>query len=269
VESPALVDEDGPTWLAGWPADEWYEPLRSEPALFAEFAGLSDEPEAFIQFAESYGNLDWGELPDGRNGVPLIVWRAHHRLMGFAVRLWEAIKEERVEPLLGREISVAEPDRDMLPVMGHPVVARIVAPLGEAEYVAYHWSRGGRDDAPRDWPRECTIAYLERRNLSPRATAGAALAQFVTSHCRDLSVAMVATAAPKTPFRLTYQVDSLIDAMWLQLALAINGNREYRTCPVCGHWWDATEARSDKMTCSDRCRKRQQRAKLTNTKEDD
>ena len=45
-------------------------------------------------------------------------------------------------------------------------------------------------------PYQTPIAYLERRNLSPKAVARAALAQLVSTYCADLSVAMVvATSA--------------------------------------------------------------------------
>jgi len=46
----------------------------------------------------------------------------------------------------------------------------------------------------------------------------------------------------------------------LQLALAVDGNRVYSSCPVCGAWWDATDAHSQKKTCSERCRQAKWRA---------
>jgi hypothetical protein len=278
LEEVNLVDVDGTPVLAGWPADAWYEPLRLERALFEEFARLPDEPEAFVAFAKAYGTLAMKDvlLTGGSVGpadLPLEVWSAHRQLLRYAVDLWDAIEEGRVEPLMGRTITVVEPDDFDAELYakyeGRTVVAQVVAPLGETEEIAYSWEHSGQRVAWRDVPREQPIAYLERRNLSPTATARAALAQFVTRHCRNLSVTMVLTTAPGAPLRMTFQVESLIGAMWLQLALAIDGKRKYRSCPVCGRWWDATAARSDKLTCSDRCRKSKQRAQMTDAKEGD
>ena len=278
LEEVNLVDVNGTTVLAGWPADAWYEPLRLERALFEEFARLSDEPEAFVAFAQAYGTLDTSSRAsaevDGPGGIPLAVWRAHRDLLRFAVDLWDAVEEGSADAVIGRHLTVAEHDAEapaaFQKATGSPQVALVIAPLGEAEEITYRWAVNEYFVHDRPEPgREFPIAHLERHNLSPAAIARTTLAQFVTRNCLDLSVAMMVTTSPGAPLRMTFQVDSLIAAMWLQLALAIDGKRKYRSCPVCGRWWDATAARSDKLTCSDRCRKSKQRAQTTDTKEGD
>lgn len=278
LEEASLIDVRGEAVLVGWPADEWYEPLRFERALFEEFARLPDEPEAFVAFAEAYGTLDTSRRVsrevDGPGGIPLAVWRAHRDLLRFAVDLWDAVEEGRADDIIGRQVTVVDLGTEAPALFqkytGSPQVAQVNAPIGEAVEITYCWAMNEFFTHDRPEPeRETSIAHLERRNLSPTAIARAALAQFVTRNCLDLSVAMMVTTAPGAPLRMTFQVDSLIAAMWLQLLLAIDGKRKYRSCPVCGRWWDATAARSDKLTCSDRCRKSKQRAQKTDRKEGD
>src|SRR5450759_4980745 len=48
--------------LAGHPADEGYQPLKAEPALFRRFASQRDTEEAFAEFAAKYGDLDDGGI---------------------------------------------------------------------------------------------------------------------------------------------------------------------------------------------------------------
>lgn len=277
MEEVALHEVDGQRVIAGWPSDDSYQPLRDEEGLFERFARLHDDAEEFIAFARAYGDLDYsadvlvapisesGPNPLGR---PLEEWRAHRQILGFAVGLWDAVREDRAQGLMGRELVVADVpelarEKDGSEQGPQRVEAMVLAPLG----VAVHqlWLSKPHDAAVEKYhesvgvPYQRPIAYLERRNISPKAVARAALAQLVSTYCADLSVAMAVTTRPGAPLRMTFQVDSLIAAMWLQLALAIDGEREYRPCPVCGRWWDATKARSDKLTCSDRCRKSRQR----------
>ena len=277
MEEMALYDVDGRRILAGYPNDASYTPLRSEPALFEEFAALADDAEALIAFARAYGDLDesadvpvapivegWNNAWDGRSRSGVLIgasWPSRS-ISGtpsgktgqkpcWAASWWSSDLPELQRRRGGYEQG---PQR---------VEAAVLAPLGGAVHELWlsrpHLAEAEKYHEAVGVPYQTEIAYLERRNLSPKAIARAALAQLVSTYCADLSVAMVVTTSPGAPLRMTYQVRSLIAAMWLQLALAIDGEREYRACPVCGRWWDATRARSDKLTCSDRCRKSRQR----------
>lgn len=85
------------------------------------------------------------------------------------------------------------------------------------------------------------MAGLRNGDSSPGSTFSAA--RDVNHRCESVNVAMEVSGAPPAGLRLTFEVSSLIGAMWLQFALAGDGNRAYRSCPECGEWWDATEAR--------------------------
>ena len=100
MEEIALHEVDGRRILAGWPGDASYRPLRDEEGLFERFARLGDDAEGFIAFARAYGDLDEARVPvaplvEGSNvalGRPLEEWRAHRRILGFAVDLWDAVQ---------------------------------------------------------------------------------------------------------------------------------------------------------------------------------
>src|SRR5262249_32753978 len=45
-------------------------------------------------------------------------------------------------------------------------------------------------------------------------------------------------------------------ALWWQFAQAVEGNRDYHRCPVCGRWFERSPGvnRADRQTCSPTCR---------------
>jgi hypothetical protein len=48
---------------------------------------------------------------------------------------------------------------------------------------------------------------------------------------------------------------SLVSALWIQLAKAIEGDRKYRECDVCGTWFEVSgDRRADARFCSNACR---------------
>ncbi len=56
---------------------------------------------------------------------------------------------------------------------------------------------------------------------------------------------------------------SLIGAMWLQLAQAVDGNKDFRQCVSCRAWFELApdKARADKLYCSQACRSRAYRTR--------
>lgn len=53
---------------------------------------------------------------------------------------------------------------------------------------------------------------------------------------------------------LSYRVRDLAGAMWLQAAVAVDGDRKYAICPVCEKRYDATDATDRREFCGDKCR---------------
>lgn len=231
-----------------------YEPLRDESAMFREFAALSVNRDSYLEFARSYGPLT------GRPGVALpdrlSIWLAEQYRMKRAVGLLDALNNQVTDDLRGLGIRT-EP----------------ALPWGTLAYLTFRGRELGaiHDDASAsEAPSkvvaavyravgECDSKVLVSSDSSSREIVQAVLTRTVTDALARYDVAPTlepdgSTLPNGSGLRLSFEVRSLAGAMWLQLLLAADENRTYRTCPVCGRWWDATDARSHKVVCSDRCR---------------
>jgi hypothetical protein len=238
---------------------EAYDPLRDEPALFRIFARLEDTQEAFLDFARRYGGLD--ELgieisrttestlvPFAKSTGTLDAWSSRRQELAHAVRLLDALRNGRVADLLHEEYVTRETGG----VLGvyrrddqRPWKAR---PLKDGVVPGVNWAMSAREPVVVV-PAQSTEREIVQHLLSLQVT-------------RQLTGRQVSlTLSPTTKvygagLRLTYVVTTLVGALWLQLALAIDGNRDYRPCAGCGNPWDATDARQSRNWCSERCRQR-------------
>jgi hypothetical protein len=233
-----------------------YEPLRERPELFRTFACL-DGDAAYLSFAQEYGAL---RTPPYGPSNSLAFWMYEVQTMRTAVRLWEALKSGKAEEGLAEGAWEEEVVVDAID--GEPVT-------GELTYRTYTLRRDVDADTYQAYCGEPSPfdIYLERQSRSTlfptehprsprqaarlllRSTISDALSRHELIPQLDLDDKVYGAG-----LRLTFEVTSLIAALWLQFALAVDGNRDYRKCPVCGNWWDATNARSHKLVCSDKCR---------------
>lgn len=62
---------------------------------------------------------------------------------------------------------------------------------------------------------------------------------------------------------------SLIGCLWLQFARAIDGNRDYRRCPICRKWFEITfhVSRKDRAFCTPTCKARAHKQKITEARQ--
>ena len=224
-------------WVLGPPDEvgligqigETYDPFRTLPTLFRLFAEVEDTPDAFAAFAEEYGYLRTGRVQGFLTPHPIpeqySAWEHARVNLAFAVRLWDALKTGCPDRVIGSQ--------------GFPLVAKSD---GESLEVAATDSRIDLSGLVADSPREAVqvaLRFVVRRGL---LRAG-------------VTPTLKVTDAPYgAGLKMTFAVSTLLGAMWLQLALAIDGNCDFRICPVCEKWWDATEARSHKQVCSQKCR---------------
>jgi hypothetical protein len=92
------------------------------------------------------------------------------------------------------------------------------------------------------------IRLLERRS------------EFRYTHDREVGTGMsvLLREQPLGIARLCIRPTHLRDALWIQLALAIDGNLNLRACIECRSWFtlEAGRGRSDKEYCSNACRMR-------------
>ncbi|HEY5467566.1 MAG TPA: hypothetical protein VIK85_00490 [Coriobacteriia bacterium] len=224
---------------------EAYEPLKEAPALFRTYAALEDTEDAYLDFARRYGRL-WAPttffegllFTDASGGLGQ--WRYSRRALADAVRLWDELRHGSTAELFHRAYEMR--------------------PLGDALGVYSKFDERPRtafvDKDGTYWGESEPVIVVPDRT-GERGIIQSLLRRQLTQTLTALHVSLTLAPTEKAygaGLRLTYVVYTLEAAMWLQLALAIDGNREYATCPVCGKWWDRTDARAHKEVCSDKCR---------------
>ncbi len=244
----------------------WWSWPRAAATIGVERGAVTDEElvagESKESASEKGAALPVSE-PEGVHVESLEEWLDNQALVASALRLWDSLRADDFAGVVGAECLVDIAIVDTL--------AGAFLNLGDSWF--------GMDDdrangeVRETWAGSEPVAWLTARKgqRAPdapmkRAAVQAALGFMVTRALNALGVspAIVNVGVPvagpdDSGLRLTFQVDSLIGAMWLQLALAIDGNRVYKTCPVCGEWWDASASRSHRETCSDTCRKARNR----------
>lgn len=247
--------------IGATPSDQESNPLL-RASLFREFADL-ENPDDYAEFANKYGMLGYPtKLPGYAAEIrrlmrskedsekihwkiipvePVGYWTEFHRLVRFAVSTWDAIRT-------GDDMAI--------PQVGTTPVADMQGVCVSIDLEEWPFT-----EIARRYDGSQPVSLL-RAGSGRMTVLRAALADVLSVVSKLLGISPVVGAidgqlAPyDVGLRLTFDVDSLAAAIWLQLLLAINGNREYKRCEGCGGWWDATDARSDKITCSESCRKR-------------
>lgn len=247
-------------WVSGGDDRAWvlfgedgapYRPLVSETALFRNFAHLDGSRDAFERFAERYGRLglyrehereleealhpEWEELEEEEG-----YWCREHAMLALAVALWDALQTDQFSTVVGNLVHIERPHAHFASGPLVPSEARAYAKTG--------------------------VKVRDERDAVRKLLAILVSGALVT---REVAPALVVSPSGVSPLHLTYGVETLVAAMWLQLAFAINGNRTYETCPVCGDEWESTWARSDKKYCSAKCRKSANRLNAHQLSEDD
>lgn len=252
LSAPSVVDRAAGRWpgqdvVVGEPSEQ-YSPLRDEPALFRKFALLEESEDALLGFAAQYGYLGFMQGGVSSYGEYLSGWRRERLAMAGAVRLFDALKSGTAPSVIGSDVltravvgmtGVYLPD-DLSVWLGHINVETLI-PGVEGTMI----------------PPENDPVAVVPRDSSERLVVQTALAFLVRYSMTHYSVTPSITSDGKVygaGLRLTFEPKTLIGALWLQLAFAIDGNREYAKCTECATWWDKTGARRDKETCSDTCR---------------
>ena len=74
---------------------------------------------------------------------------------------------------------------------------------------------------------------------------------------------------PGKPLELGIEIDNLLRVVWLQFALAVADNKQYRRCKMCNSPFEVAsgENRKDRITCSDACRIRAYRNRKARAQE--
>lgn len=243
-----------------------YEPLRDDPALFLKFLAIRTRDEV-VTFASRFGELERVET-----NAPAIR-RLHFdeesgTSIPTAARLQEIKKAEKADVFAGfpsgesvadwikeadamgeiwdmwTEIQTGNSETLDIEWVGDEVFhvtpggRRLIADISLAPEIARRFPRGSRDK-----PALAVIQREVNRRITGRVTASL-LRGDVTG--RD---GLMTHFVP----------DSLLSALWLQVATAVSGNKTYRACVFCGEFFEIgpggnTGKRVDAEYCSGRCR---------------
>jgi hypothetical protein len=241
------------------------KPLEAT-GLFRDFAQLEKTETAMLTFANDYGMLAAGSdvilvspphfaqhsiatytrvrEKQSLKIIPLAessdFWANQINAMHRAVQLWDAV-------------SSTDPQRELRRFIEWP------------DKTCVRYRSGSK--ASGDWMEEWIAATVHFPELLARLEypdlvqpAWRQLQRLVNRHLVEFAPCpQLLWDNGKLP--LFTQPQNLIGGMWLQFARAIGGDRQYRTCPGCGHWFEVGggRKRSDAQTCSPTCRQRKNR----------
>jgi len=231
--------------------DSWitrYPPLTTQTGLFREFASLHPASEVeIVKFAGKYGWL--GEpmqtlVHRAKRGEPGIVmsslskmfgeritaWQAEVATMEHLVHLWDAATKRDHATL--KKFVTWEANGDGVwyeGILGQTVVAR----TGHKEEFFNNLKTGELTRPILEFVRTKVTERLDRSGISNRLL-------WDPSYRRQ---------------SLHVVPESLVAALWLQFAKAIEGDKEYRQCEQCNRWFEvAAEKREDAKFCQNACR---------------
>ena len=263
--------------------------LPSQPEGILSFAnkygllgqdGLLYDIERVIPQSPPAGDDSSGTSPTV--GIPLAAWQHEINVMQWAIKLWNASRNRDDDTVYDacfivmrertrlEKFSIISPD---IAIARHPLTYSPEVDTEElfSDGVYINTREGDINTSERD-----DIAEDDDPGYDPGRKASDFIYgnvgqqdevfQIGMSNLRRLiNVKLASGVSPKLHWErnrsrlgiyLTPQ--DLLAAMWLQMALAVDGDKNYRQCPECQNWFEVSPstARSDKVFCSTACRVR-------------
>jgi hypothetical protein len=248
----------------------YYQALRQYTGLFRDFVATAPTKEGIRVFANKYGLLG-GDItypivfrtPQSPNdvepghGEPLSAWIREILVMRQVVTLWDLAHAGDVKGLSQyihwREEGVLYDSHphleEKLPL---PIALGILHFAEENGPPLYH---------RRAWIATSTAHPELLQQFSSGDVVQPAryyVQRGVNEYLQGHVSARLLWADRRTRLDLCFVPESLKDALWLQFAHAIAGNKDYRPCVECATWFELSPkvARADKRYCSRVCRNR-------------
>lgn len=201
-----------------------YPPLNEETGLFKTFANTDPTPKGILGFANRYGTLE--HLTPGF-GEPLDQWVDQIRKVRHTVDIWtSAIDEDKRQ--LRKHIKWSDGDRE-ISAKNHDGSKVVVVSDSRPEMLDRI--------TPKDVIKPALLYVMDVVNKALK---------------EGTSIRLMWNSAPQ----LFVCPSTLQAAIWLQLANAIGGDKEYRECGQCGKWFEIAPrvGSPTKQYCSTGCR---------------
>jgi hypothetical protein len=239
-----------------------YSPLREHTGLFRAFAELQPTESAVQEFANKYGFLTGnrkfirsGTAPRKgssltgisrtmggittflERGDGLDDWRNQTHQLARVVRCLDALKSPRQEELFklvrwahdGKAVFVELEKHHRVLIAGEHVNAERFRRISPHDLVAPLW-------------------FFVQQEINDHIAAHGVSPRLLWNQQSKLEIRMVP--------------DSLLGALWLQIATAIDANATFNTCKACRKWFAAgEEVRAGAKYCSNACRQKNKRAR--------
>ena len=249
-----------------------YNPLESEPGLFRRFVELASQDEAAIcQFASRFGSLEPGSVSLRFRNQPHALGQhvpreSYSRILaiGGTIRSGEPVNWWFTE---AREMNDLNAIREA------------VQKQDESKLSSYFRWSSDYSSVERYWPGSFGFEVIASRKIYPerlqRFPVGAlvppARYYLQTKINRKLDVYFSRTRllwnGTYTQLAVRIVPETLIAAMWLQLARAIEGDLNYVQCAACARWIEVSGKRSDARFCAEACRQKAHREKVKKAKQ--
>jgi hypothetical protein len=250
-------------------------PIREKPALFRIFADTPPTEDGIIGFASSYGSLGIAQVVtfpeaviprnfDGNDlgfemvgyGEALFRWQQEIARLREAVDLWDAVRgndyTELQRVLGGGKALIVE--RNFIAEVGDPSTVGTWPDVAADTRVAPHSA------TLRDTNLDRSLSQAEICQL-----AWHRVEQQITDQLRMLTEPCLVYSDSMQRPMLHLVPRTLLGALWLQLAWAIDGRKDFRKCGSCGDWFAVghgeREFTTARVFCSDGCRVRENRRK--------
>ena len=240
-----------------------YSPLRDQTGLFRVFAETEPTKDGVLQFVNRFGMLlsaHTHNKPRERrskggavlvevlapHGEPLSLWQREIAAMRHAVRAWQwlegnelaklsrHVRQQHDEAGLKAVIFDTHPD---LPADVNPPLPdlRLVDTVADRQHVVDWLSRFPPGDSAL--PTKLWLLRLINRRVVGHLDGAFAL---------DAGGKMSLVMLP----------ENLLQAMWLQLGLAVAQHKNYQRCVVCKSWFEVSPgvARRSRHFCSVSCK---------------
>ncbi len=270
-----------------------YSPFE-ETGLFRIFGDIPPTQEGVLEFARLYGPL--GSENSRRRRAPSVVvnrpkgksfcqvagetlesWAIEHHAMRETIALWDAIKT-KPEGSYGKQRSAVEYLSSVIQ-WSAGVAVSYTRPIPDAKrFIELYktWPRNKADKLALFNSRFQIVSQTDSE-LFEKFTPGDLVlpAQYALQRIVNEKLRQHTSRAEllwdwtrvSPDLRIQLVPCSLIGALWLQLATAIDGDRDYRRCEACKRWFEVSaKVRGDAKFCKQSCRfrayrQRQQRAR--------